>query len=103
MSVKTDAIIVVQKQKMSVRAAMKNVLNVQKMTFAQTAEKYARTVVMKQGTGVRTVESALAVQMRSVMDVVNVMTAPLSVKAVEVSAPSVQTGSVEVVTFVRIV
>ena len=79
------------------------VLNVQKMTFAQTAEKYAKTVVMKQGTGVRTVESVLAVQMRSAMDVVNVMTAPLSVKAVEVSAQSVQTGSVEVVTFVRIV
>ena len=103
MSVKTDAIIVAQRQKMSVRAAMKNVLNVQKMICAQIAEKYAKTVVMKLGTGVKTVESALAVQMRSVMDVVNVMTAPLSVKAVEVSAQSVQTGSVEVVTFVRIV
>ena len=82
---------------------MKNVLNVQKMTFAQTAEKYARTVVMKQGTGVRTAESVLAVQMPFVMDVVNVMIVPQFVKAAEESVQNVQTGSVATVIFVRIV
>ena len=103
MSVRTDAIIVAQKQKMFARAAMKNVLNVQKMICAQLAEKYVKTVVEKQGTGVRTVESALAVQMRFVMDAVNVMIVPLSVKAAEVNVQSVQTGSAEAATFVRIV
>ena len=82
---------------------MKNVLNVQKMIFAQTAEKYARTVVMKQGTGVRTAESVLAVQMPFVMDVVNVMIVPQFVKAAEESVQNVQTGSVATVIFVRIV
>ena len=101
MTAKTVAI-AEQKQKIFVKIVERNALSVQKMIFVQTVAIFVRIVAGK-ATGVKTAESVLFVQMKFVLDVVNVPNVQPSVKAAEKNVRNVQTGFVMIADIVRIV
>lgn len=95
-------VIVAQKQKIFVKAVVKNALSVPKMIFAQAAEIYVEIAAVKQDTGVKTAESVLDARMPFVMVAENVLTVQPCVKAVAENVRNVQTGFVVIASCVRI-
>ena len=95
-------VIAVQKQKISVKIVEKSAQSVQKTIFVQTVVTFVKIVVAK-ATGVKTVESALYVQMKFASDAVNVPNVQLYVKAAAKNVRNVLTGSVVIANSVRIV
>ena len=96
------AVIAAQKQKISVKIAEKNALIAQKTIFVQIVATFVKIVVAK-ATGVKTVESALYVQMKFALDVVNVPNVQLYVKAAAKNVRNALTGSVAIANSVRTV
>ena len=95
-------VIAVQKQKISAKIVEKSAQSVRKTIFVQTAVTFVKIVVAK-AIGVKTVESALYVQMKFALDAVNVPNVQLYVKAAGKNVRNALNGSVEIANSVRIV
>ena len=95
-------VIAVQKQKISVKIVEKSAQSVQKTIFVQIVATFVKIVVAT-ATGVKTVESALYVQMKFALDAVNVLNVQLYVRAAAKNVRNALNGSVEIANSVRIV